>query len=1322
MVNIRVSLLWLMLFLAAVAPVQAVDVRLERLAAWGNDGYRFIESGPHGLYGLTSHALDFLEIGEGGRPSVTGSVFLDDFPIQSLQADGEFLWIATTASVQLVQLGAAEVTPLLRHIPSVRTSIWAGDRARLVVQQRDRLRFYRVNDGGELLAERELAWPEAVTQLALHGDDLIVQGETQIYVLAFNDGNRENAQVLDVPESAAFAHGGLAVRGQTVFAVDQGNNNLASWVRSQNAWTTRTPVPISDSDDTVFVRHIDDHYIALGNDDDTVWLFEQRDNSEPLFVRSENGINHHDVLLLSTDRWFTGNAQGLQDWVGDVDGMVVSYRLEQGGDSGDLAIKGSVIYWVKGDAVWLFDRRDPFNLTPITTLQTGPVHQLRLVGNILAVVGDELNLYNVSNPVEPTLLSTLPISFRGVAIQDRLMVGTFYDHREDLGHLQLYNLSNAAQPRLLHEQMDHRLFLKGVALMGDQVFGLGVSDVHQWHWHAEAARLDKVAQVYTGVGHLELDNFIVRDGQVLVYWGNLLALDYDDNTPLRRTVNTWLPTGGINDLSGLAERDGWVAAGGKDLVIVDARTPHQLEQIGQLAMAGVTDVAWQGNLLFVSGGGSGRLEAVRLKRVAPPSYFPWISNSTDFPSELTVVNEGPLPQTLTFTAMLRHAPAKTITRTIPGDSARVWSVDALFPDHTGYSLKVASESQQVQAFLQRRDRQGSVVQPAVAEDQTGADLVFPAFQGAAALRALVVTPLTTQTSTLAARLQRLNAAGTVVGEDPILLEPAEPNVVILPAGDFRFRVAMEGGIPLIGEQFHFDADGRHASVLGWSAGADADMRGPLTVLHQWTNPEARPWRAMDAYSRRVALADSKSVKVLGIRLTGLYELATLEGFDDIRDLAWGGDSLVVADSKGLFFYDLDDFGNVTPLAQIEQANVIQVEASNFPNRMLMVGMEGSPSSYGNWDLYQWREPTELNLVNEGHYNLPQRFSYEDGFVTFFEGYNEMVTYDLRTGYDVSIVQRVHVLQLVDGVEHQAFYHGDQILWLYTGRGLFSLYAPWSSDLNHAASAFNTQFLARDVAVMEDAVLVADRDNGLKLVDVTNPFDLKTVAHHPDLKTNLVDADAGRMWAADQDTGDVRFMGRGLQQPQWHVPYLPTDQGPLRLDYHRQLDSRVFLDWTAGALDGSISTEQRVGAIDVDDLVRDHILSSVSFAAGMPTVAWLRGESLRWVPTVRDDELGSALMVPLFGEQTPRVTLKHDGVADEIVFTLYLADGVDVTETRSTNAAQATTFTLTEIFDTDVLAQAKALRLEASEGARFTAAVHLLQNGALSQLIPATRVR
>ncbi len=1318
----RFPLLWLMLLLPILVPLQAADVRLERLGVWGNDGYRFIESGPHGLYGLTSHSLDFLEIGEGGQPRVAGSVFIDDYQIHGLQADGEFLWIATTNSIQLVQLGANQVTPLLRFTPSVRTSIWAGDRGRLVVRYRDMLRYYRANDEGDLALERELAWPENITQLALLGDDLIVQGDRQIYVLALSNGDRQSALPLDVPGTVTFANGGLAVMDQTVFAVDQTNKTLSRWVRDPNAWTTQPPVPINDANDQIFVRHLDAHYIVLGNDYDMVWAFERRDDREPLFVRAATEISHDDVLPLGADDWFVGNRMGLQRWIADEDGMSVSARIAQGGSGGDLVIKGSVIYWVKGDAAWLFDRRDPFNPTPLGTLQTGPVHQLRLEGNVLAVVGDVLSLYNVSNPFEPQLLSTLPISFAGVAMQERLLVGFYFDYRADRGHLQLYNLSNAAEPQLLHELTD-QIFFKDVALSGDQVFGLGYSDVYQYQWHADAARLEKVAQVYTGTGHVEHDNFTVRDGQVLTYWssGNLMALDYDENTALRPTVNTYIAGGSLFNASRLDYRNGLVAVGGKDLVVVDTNTPHQLEEIGRLTMAGVRDTAWLGNLLFVSSGGSGRLEVVRLKQVVPPIYFPWISNSPDYPSDLTVVNEGPLAQTLTFTAMLRNAPAQTITRTVPGDSAQVWSVESLFPGHTGYSLKVASESQKVQAFLQRRDRQGSVVQPAVLADKAGTDLVFPAFQGAAALRVIVVTPLRTGSSPLLARIEMLRSNGSRSGEFPAFLRPGEPNVVFLPEGDFRFRVAVEQEVPLLGEQFHFDSDGGHASVLGWSAGADSAMRAPLTVHHQWVNPDAKPWRAMASSFDRVALADAKSVKVLGARLTGLYEQASIDGFDDIRDLTWGDNYLVVADSQGVFIYDVDDFGTVTELAQIQQDKIVQIEVSRFPNRHLMVGFEVG-FRYGNWHLYDWSEPGKLQRIAEGDYGLPQRFSFERGFFSFFEPYQEVIILDMRNAPTVTTEQRLYHQLLVDAGNHQTIIHGNQVLWLHPHRGLYSLYRPWFPDYSQAYFGFSPLFQAEEMAVMEDAVLVADRTNGLKLVDITNPFDLQTVDHFTDLKTNLVAADADRLWAADQSNGDVRYLLRGTPQPQWHVPHLATDLGVLYLEYHRRLADLNYLHWTADADAGLIPIAESIGTIAVDSLAGDGPHAALSFTADMPTAAWLHGGGLRWVPTVRDHELGSALVVPLLGEQTPRVTLMHGGVADEIRFTLFLADGTEVTQALGIDAAPTTTFTLSELFEPEQLALAKALRLEASEDARFSAAVHLLQSGTLSQLIPATRVR
>lgn len=1322
MVKIRFSLLWLLLILPAMVPLQAVDVRLERLGAWGNDGYSYIESGPNGPIGFSANSLDFFAFDAAGTPRVAASRFLLENRLRGLQQDGAFLWLSDGKSLHLVQLGDADATTLLRHTPQTNLYAWTGDRNRLVVQAFNKLLLYRVADGARVTLEREIAWTELITQVALLGDDLIVQGEQQVYALAFANGDYDSAVALGVAEGAAFAGGGLAVIDQTLFAVDQAHDTLATWVRDQNGWTPHAPVAIGDSYDPIVVRHLNADHILLGDNGYTAWLFEHGDANRPVLVKTLNDISHDDLLPLSSGEWLIGNQQGLQRATLTDDGFEIGARLEQGGAGGDLVVKGSVIFWVKGDALWLFDRRDPFNPTPIKTVQTGPVHQLRLEGNLLAVAGDALNLYDVSNPLEPKLLNSMPTLFDGIALQNRLLVGASFDADTDLGHLMFFNVSNAAQPQLLLDYSSRDSF-KDVAIAGDQIFGLEYSHVLQYRWDAATARLEQVARLYTGTGHVEHENFTVRDGQVLTYWsnGNLLALDYDETTPLRATVNYQVPGGGSTNASRLSLRDGWLAAGGKDLVIIDANQPHQLTEIGRLPMAGVKDVAWQGNLLFVSGGGSGRLEVVRLKQVVPPVYLPWISNSSDFPSDLTVVNEGPLAQTLTMTAMLRNAEAQTITRTIPGDSAQVWSVESLFPGQTGYSLKLASETQTVQAFLHRRDRKSSVVQPAVREAQVGGDLFFPTFQGAAALRALVVTPLTTQSGPVAGRLQRLNPNGAVLGEQTILLEPAEPNVVILPEGDFAFRVAMERDVAVIGEQFRFENDGGHSSVLGWSSAADSAMRGPLTDLHQWVNPDAYPWRFMAARQDQVAVADSKRVLVLGSRLTGVYQQATIEGFDDIRDMSWGESYLVVADSKGVVAYEVDYFGAVTELARIEQADVIQVATSTFPNHRLMVGTEVGLSE-ARWQLYDWPSATQLKPIAEGRYVLPQRFSFVDGYLTFFPDASELEIQNLRNAPEVQTVQRMYHNLLRDNGNHQLFYHGGQVLWLYPPRGLFSLYRPWYPDYSQAANGFSAQFLAQSVAILEDAVLVADRDNGLKLVDISNPFDLKTVDHLLARKTNLVAAHADRMWAADRHNGDVRLLVRGTPQPQWHVPYLPTDQGALHLDYHRRLADFNYLHWTAGAQNGVLPIEQSIGSVAVDSLSRNQRPAAVSFTANLPTAAWLRGDRLRWVPTVRDHELGSVLMVPLFDEMTPQVTLNHDGVADEIVFTLYLADGVEVTERRFVTAALTTTFTLAELFDAEVLAQAKALSLEADADARFTAAVHVLQNGALTQLIPATRVR
>lgn len=1297
----------------------ANDFRLERLSAWGNAGYLYLEEGPTGWVGVTRHGVDFLNIDSSGQPTVTQSVQVTFEPIHRVQRDGSFLWIEDSDYIRLVELGDQSLTDRVRHEMEQNWVHWAGDRTQLVAAETNQIVFYRVKEDGTLESQKVVSWPQAVSALALLDEALALLGRDVVSLLPVDADSFDERLVLADPDSGSFESGGLAVSQNTLYTIDADHHRLVTWRRTGSEWGLAAQLSLGPLERGPRFLQVSNDHLVLGDRYEDIHFLSRGDEGGPQLLGSYTVGKHQDVLLTAEGRWLLGGAAGLQVWGQTDQGAGVLGRLEHGGEAGELAYKDHVLYWVKGDAVWLFDRSNPFALAPLGKLDHSDVRQLRRSGDVLAVLADELHLYDVADPTQPSLQSSLPIFYEAMDLNQgdsvngpqlaAVLLGGNFGSRIDI-----FDLSNLAEPQTL-VNADTYNYVIGVAFENDALFTLKPDSVAHYVWSAEHRNLALQNSVYSGTGHLEHRQFAVAEQQVFTHWvnGNLAAMEHDAERSLRRTTEQGvIHTGGESEAR-LTVKDGRVALGGRDLVIMDATQPYELNEIARLESSGVFDTLWLGNLLYVSGGPSGRLEAVRFKPVVSPLYVPWISHSESFQSSLTFVNEGALPQTISLTALLRGEDARSRTLTLSPNQAQRWDADALFPGKTGYSLKVEGDSQTVAVFLERRDPHGSVIQPAQPQSGLGSDLVFPAFRGDRGFRALVVTPLDPNPFNLGASLSWSDNEGRVVGHRRLELELMEPNVVVLPEGDYSYRVHAERDVPLLGEQFQFQTDLRHQSVSPRSFDAIRHRRSPLTSVA--TVPHNGViWHTMAAQGNRVALAELDRVVVYRRGDQGISQETVIDGFEDLRDLAWVDDILLVADIEGVHVIQAGGSGEWPRVATVAEADVVQVEAGGFPNRRMVIGTHNGSSS-ARWKLYDLDHPGEPRFLTMDHYAGDTAFSFDDGLLTLFPQWNHIHVLDLRDATQVQVVEQHFNLVLMNGGFHQLFRVGAQILWLYPNEGLLNMFRPWFVADGPFRFGFSPHFLSGTAAFGDDTALVADRENGLALVDTSSPADLKVVDRRIDLEAHLTAADAGNWWVVTGPDGDLHLMETKTRQPQFHAYAVPDDGAGLQLSVHQGAAVATELSHA----DGVLALQQQSARFAMASVADAG--ETVAFESIRPVTGWLHNDDLDWIPTFADDRLAAKLMLPLQAGST-RVTLLQRGETGKVTLSLVLQQGTGTSHAVTLSGGQTTSLDLADAFSTEQLSQAVALRITGAADARLGAMLHLVQEGRETQLVPAFYLR
>lgn len=1317
---IRMLFVCALLLCPSLVSLHAADFRLDRLGSWGNDGYRFIEAGPSGPIGVTAHGLEFLSLGEDLQPQVRARVFLSASPLVGVQRVEQHLWLATDEELILVALGDATATVVLRYRPEQGPFLWAANRQFLSFHYGNKMRTYRYNQFGQVDEFSVQNWPGQVTDLAFVGDEeLIVQGLREMHSISFK--YRAPDRTLEVPEDVLFAKGGLVGGDGELYAVDRKNKRLAVWVRGiYGGWRALQPVSLPYFPGPLQVRAFDPEYLVLGNASGEVRLLERREGQTPALKDWKSRVPHKDLLPLGPQDWLTADDFGVRHWTLGEDGFRVRAQLTQRGVGGAVAAKASVTFWVRDKVLWLFDHSDVFQPKPIKTLPIDAVRDVRVAGDVLAVVAEDLHLYDISDPRNPQRLRTQTRNVRDLDLQDGLLATLIEPSGDGPVGLTLYDLSTPQAPRqLVADEVPGDV--QQVALAGSHLFTLSPTTLAHFRWHADTGRLEVLEQITTGSEFLFHEHLAVRDGLVTTYQNDdrFWAYAYDDDSPLRLVSGLNVSNGSEIDSARPAVRDGLFAVGATDLVVVDS-LGETLNQVGRLPMVGVVATAWQDDLLIVSGGTTGRLELLRAQRAAQPVYIPWVSNSRDYSSEIVVINDGPLPQTLNLTGFMRDAPTRTVQRVLPGDSVLVLPAETLFPGWGGYSLEIAPEGQKVAAFSRRRTSYRDLVRGAVRRDQLGRDLVFPSFQGKAIWYVLVVTPLGDQSTPYDVRLLQYRGDDDQRAVSRRELKGNQAMVWYLNNGN-PDRIRLQADVPLIGQYFQFYGFSGWSEVNGWSAEADSAMRARLTVARHWVNPAAAPWTALAADGDWLAVARENRVVVLRQQADALSEVAVLDGFDEVQALQWGDGFLFVADQRGVVIHELTDAGQVTRRAEMTQTGVATLAVATFPNRRLVVGTAAADGT-GLWQLYDWADPSQPQWLTEDHFRVDQGLSFDDGLLTLFSPAGELQVLDVRAAPEVTLLQTVTPPFWVDMLRYQVARSGDQLLSLVPGIGLINLYLPWDPDPADFVMSSCGGADGRDMAVTADAVLVAAGANGLHLHDSTLPFALPCVDALPALPTNLVAASADGWFAADLNNGDLRAFTLGAPVTQLHVPYLGEDPHDLVLQVHQTVAAANHLQLSLGENSATVAAAPPSSYFALGDLLPDSDPTGLSLAAAYPTMAWIEGNYRDTVPAVRDNELGAILIMPLFGNDTPRVTLSHYGFADTVVFKLYRDDGTAVSQTQQLKAVQATTISLATLFDADDLAHAQALRIEADPSMRFSAMLHHEKYPGSIHLVPAVILR
>lgn len=1316
----------MVLLFSLTFPLFAADLRLERLAAYGHGGYHQWAGTPASPVAVTGHTLEFIDLTAADGPRRRATVYLGDAPLEAAVVDREYLWVQDHNRLRLMRLGVNNARTLV-YFDADSVEVWTGDRARLAVLSQQRITLYHVEGEAGLVLDHEYDVTLPVVGLTLAGDRLLLQTPDSLVATSIVDTATRQFETLVVPEHVRLDPTGIAAAGRDVAALDQQGRTLLQWRPQAGSLHAGTALSLDQSEGRLAISYIDDNQLMVTDQGDSLWLFNRENGAEWQLNRRFDGVPLNDLLPLDADFLLTGDDRGLQLRRHDGVNLTVTERLERGGRAGDIAVKDDVVYWVQGDALHVFDCTNPYQPQLLQRIQLGNIRRLQRDGDVLAILTDELFLFDIRDPRFPQPGPTLYRYFEDIALVGNRLATLGMDAL-DRSELAVYLLDDNGDPQEL-ARTTIESDMRHVAMEGTSVYTLGDVALARFELRPLERRLVQWEWLTTPGGHQSTGHLAVADGRVFILGGSgdVTALDRDPVGGLRATAALPIAGAGGSFPPRLSTHAQTLLVGGRDLVVLDAATPHTLTELARLNSAGVVATARRDDLIFVSGGHSGRLEVVRVSQGPTPLYVPWVSNSDAFYGELKIVNRSAEAQRLLLRAFARDGVPRFRELTVPAETVREWHADHLFPELTGYSLEINAPQEAVQVFYRRFDPTGSVMVPAVNAAALGSELIFPCAEFGDLHRVLVVTPFAEGVTEIVARVQTLDKQdGSVVSEFAHPLKVGRASVIRLPGfADYSARIQVASGVRLLGEQFRFDIALRQTSVSGWSPSADDNDQAGLDLLDTWRNPNPGfSWRGLQAVGERVAAAGPHAISVFRHAGSEVVWESHLDGFHDIRDLAWRQNLMAVADAEGVHLIDVDAAGRLS-LRRSLPLQALQVGVAATPRPVLVIAEQES------WALYDLSREDLSQPAASGYKQPNSGFWLADGRLTVFEDFGDLVVRDVRRPQNVSRLQVVEHGLLFEGAVHQVARQDNQLLWLHPRLGLVGLYQPWFPARALAAEVRVPLFQAVAMAISGDGLVIADRRNGLKLIETTNPFAFRVIVRRHDLKPDWVAADGERIWATDMVSGDVSVFVRGSRLPQTHFPYVPLDRPDLSLDIHQSGRVTDSLRWRAGtgpipSASGDLAIHHRENSVDPNFFgAGADGWTSLSFRGVRPVQAWLSGTALggRWARGLRDEELAATVILPLPADQSRAVTVMDRGNGDERTLMLRLLGAADEITRRSLTlaAGASVTHALDQLFREDELAGAVALEISGPAEARLGAVVHLYENDRLKQLVTGTPV-
>lgn len=1307
--------------------LRAETFQFERLGSWGQPNYRFLLKAGETVVAVGDGVAAAVERDPSDALSLRAVAGVPVSPRAAVRTDGAVAWVRENNTFRLIALEGDAVRERTAFHTETAGAAWDGNQSLLVLADGSRIAVHAVSADDTVVLQRHIELSQPIDDFFLAGEDVVVVSSAGLTVFPADNPSSDGI-LLPRSENARFRPGDYVGAAGRIVALDYDGYDLYLWVYEDGAWTQSGWSGLRASAGSLQFLYGDTRQLAFSDDLGLVRIFDMTASGSLSDRGGRRDFDRtiRDMVPLASGPWVVleDEAVSLRTQDRGFDTISQQTTLTNDGEAGAVLCREGSALWLRGSSLHALDIREPHNPRSISSLSLGPVRQLRWVDDVAVAFGDQIHLLDVSDLAQPKRRGRLLGRFTAMDYDGDLLAVAGVDRRGDR-QIVLYDVADLRRPQITAtaEAEDDVLAL---VWAGEDLYSLTSSRLDRYEVDPETKALTR----HTSMVTRHRDNRqLSYDGAT--FWirreqGGVYALAGDDQGTLRPILDRAFAEAGDGTLSPVQVAPGRLLVAGRDIHVYEQNDLGDYGAAGVLKGRGVAAYDWDQSVMCVSEQETGTLQLHRVTRVNEPLFFPWVTNSRQFPGRLTLVNPHRAPTQVTLTATSlndawrRGLDPTPVTLTLPPWSAPSWDTELLFPSLTGYSLKITTTGWPVNAFLSCGEEEDleAVLQPAQRRGQAGAGLVFAAHTERPAYgRALVVTPLAPGQSTVKVRLTHLPKEGLLTRpEQAYTLEANRPNLLYPKTYDTKgFRVFAEDDTPLLGQYFVFQRFGRHHSYFGWSPDGD-DASRPLPV-HQasWQPPEGNPaWRAVAASDDGLALAEADRVTLLRLENGAATVAHVIPDFQDVRDVAFGRDWLLVADAAaGVVVFEITTDAPPRRVALLPHPGVVQVALQ-----------EGSPTlavvnDGATWIAYQLDEATAPALVTKDPLLPGSRMVLRDGFLAHYFEEDWLDIVDLR---DPNRVRRHAFYRLASPASDQRpslVLSGDRIFQLEQG-GRLSAIMP--TDENEAVAVPIQAPQAGAIAMFGNHLAVADGNRGVHLFDATYAYGLPRVAVLPEEDVVRIAASDNLLWLIGP-SGEIQVYAPGEALPQVLFPAIPAADSVNVADL-QQVATRS----------GVVQTRQAdgVGEDVFEGICREIDLSPpvgvdwshFSLTATHPTQAWLRlgGTDRRTVTGIRHSELGYRMMVPITAEIT-ELGLFHD-VADETL-NVYLwllgADGVLARETVTVRGLTATVFALTELFDETLLAEAGSVRIATRPGTKLGAVVYHRRVDDNNIPIPATPV-